>query len=174
MKNTTTTDPARPVPPNVQNGTYTIDSPHGHFTLKLHTVQKGDLAGKRILSMLVGSDNESDYKGVAFWDDEQHRANVWKRYRKLPNEQTYPIDGFHWEHTRWSAIEQKLEIWCDLATRGDGTELLADGSKRQGFWAGEGYTLLREGRCLICNRKLTTPESIETGIGPVCAERGVR
>jgi hypothetical protein len=27
---------------------------------------------------------------------------------------------------------------------------------------------LWEGKCRICNRKLTTPESIKTGIGPVC------
>jgi len=33
------------------------------------------------------------------------------------------------------------------------------------------YELLKEGRCLRCNRKLTTSESIETGIGPVCAGR---
>ena len=26
-------------------------------------------------------------------------------------------------------------------------------------------------RCRICNRKLTTPESIKSGIGPICASR---
>ena len=26
-------------------------------------------------------------------------------------------------------------------------------------------------RCLICNRPLTTPESLDTGIGPICAGR---
>jgi hypothetical protein len=31
--------------------------------------------------------------------------------------------------------------------------------------------LLIEGRCRRCNRKLTTPESIESGIGPVCGGR---
>lgn len=30
---------------------------------------------------------------------------------------------------------------------------------------------LRSRRCGICGRKLSTPESIEAGIGPVCAER---
>jgi hypothetical protein len=28
-----------------------------------------------------------------------------------------------------------------------------------------------EARCRVCNKELTTPESIETGIGPVCAKR---
>ena len=30
---------------------------------------------------------------------------------------------------------------------------------------------LHEGRCACCGRKLTVPESIDTGIGPVCAGR---
>lgn len=28
-----------------------------------------------------------------------------------------------------------------------------------------------EGRCRVCNRALTTPESVESGIGPVCEGR---
>ena len=35
----------------------------------------------------------------------------------------------------------------------------------------ETYQLLLEGRCVRCNRALTTPESIESGIGPICAGR---
>jgi hypothetical protein len=30
---------------------------------------------------------------------------------------------------------------------------------------------LRSGKCYVCNRKLTTPESIAAGIGPVCAAK---
>lgn len=30
---------------------------------------------------------------------------------------------------------------------------------------------IRSGRCYVCNRKLTTPESVAAGIGPVCASR---
>ena len=29
-----------------------------------------------------------------------------------------------------------------------------------------------EGKCRVCNRPLTTPESVASGIGPVCAEKG--
>lgn len=35
----------------------------------------------------------------------------------------------------------------------------------------ETYDLLVSRRCLVCGRKLTTPESMESGIGPVCAGR---
>jgi hypothetical protein len=30
---------------------------------------------------------------------------------------------------------------------------------------------LRTGNCAICNRELTDPESVERGIGPICAEK---
>lgn len=34
----------------------------------------------------------------------------------------------------------------------------------------EGYGILHEGHCGRCGRTLTTPESIERGIGPECAQ----
>jgi hypothetical protein len=34
-----------------------------------------------------------------------------------------------------------------------------------------GLTVHHIGRCCVCARPLTTPESIESGIGPVCAEK---
>lgn len=34
----------------------------------------------------------------------------------------------------------------------------------------EGYKIQHEGRCCRCGRTLTTPESIEKGIGPECAK----
>ncbi len=163
-------------PPRVHGGTYTISHPEqGHFTLKLHTAQKGDLAGKRILSLLVGPDNVNNYQGCAFWDDEAGVANVWKRFKGAGSRM--PIDGYSWQDRGWSATEAKLAIWADLAMRGDGTggeqgeDVDEDGKPRRGFWGSEGYRLLLEGRCCVCNRKLTTPESIRLGIGPKCGGR---
>lgn len=161
-----------PPPPNVHNGTYTVSHPtQGHFTLKLYTSSKGGFAGKRILSLLTGPDNVTNYKGVAFWDDERQVVHVWRRFR---GERNIQIDGYHWiggEGTGLTTTQKKLAIWADLAIRGDGTELKEDGTKRHGFWAGEGYRLLLEGRCLVCNRKLTEPESIRLGVGPKCGGR---
>lgn len=166
--------------PHVHNGTYTVAHPdQGHFTLKIYTVKKGDLEGKRIIALLVGPDNTSNYKGVAFWNDERKVANVWRRHRG-PDSHT-PIDGYGWQSKGWSSVEKKLTIWCDLAVRGDGigdleiveqTEESTTVSRpRRGYWAGEGYTLLLEGVCVVCNRKLTDPDSIRLGIGPKCGGR---
>lgn len=149
--------------PNVQNGTYTIDHPQrGHFTLKLYTALQGDLVGKRLLAMLVGPDNETNYRSVAFWDDDGRVVNVWRRFRG-PESRTR-IDGYHWQERGWSSVEQKLAIWSCLAIRGSSED-------RHGYWHEQGYRMLLEGRCVVCNRKLTDPESIRTGIGPTCAGR---
>lgn len=171
-----TTTPKRDGAPLVHNGTYTVSNEErGHYTVKLYTQIKGQLAGKRILS-LPDPKNPQRFESVAFWDDANHRANVWRRFRGPDS--TFPVDGFHWQKTGWSTVEQRLEIWCDLATRGDGSGPPVEGYPCEGqslplrgHWAGHGYRLLLEGRCVICNRPLTDPESIRAGIGPTCAAR---
>jgi len=35
----------------------------------------------------------------------------------------------------------------------------------------KGAEYLWEAKCRVCNKELTTPESIDSGIGPVCAKR---
>lgn len=192
----TTNAPGAAQAPNVHNGTYTIAHPsRGHFTLKLHTVDKGELAGKRVVSLLVGPDNVSNYRGVGFWNDERRTVHLWKRFASGQRDpQASPLDGRHWGDT-WNATEQKLAIWTDLVNRAytftaGGLELLPtlgvgepwehrDGTlfdergERLGtsYWRGEGYTLLVEGRCVVCNRKLTDPDSIRLGVGPKCGGR---
>lgn len=189
--------------PNVQNGTYTVDHPErGHYTLKLHTAQKGGLAGKRIISLLTGPDNENNYSGVAFWNDENREASVWKRFM---GREWVRLDGKHWavgsdangfalDAPGMSSTQKKIAIWVDLVNRGyayteSGIEalptwetcdehefrkgqLFVNGARHgNSFWIGEGYTLLLEGRCLFCNRRLTDPESIRLGSGPKCGGR---
>jgi hypothetical protein len=159
----TTLAAMRAAAPAVHNGTYTVSHPErGHFTIKLYTGTKGQWLGRRILSMLIGPNNELNYQGVAFWNDARKVATVWSRFRGP--ESRMAIDGYQWQGVGWSAIEQKLAIWCDLATRGTAED-------RHGHWYTHGYRLLVESRCCVCNKKLTHPESITSGIGPECAKR---
>ena len=137
----------------LHNGTYTVDSPDGHFTMKLSTAKEGPLQGKRILSLLVGPDNESSYIGVAFWLEDEARAAVWRKHGSGSRTRN---DGWHWQ-PEWTKTEKKVAVLLDLALRGD-----------RGYWEGRGYTVLLAGTCVRCNRKLTEPESIRLGIGPVC------
>lgn len=56
---------------------------------------------------------------------------------------------------------QKVERYCHLIW------VLGQGQK-EGL---EGYELVVSKKCLICNRELTDPESVERGIGPGCWEK---
>lgn len=128
----------------VFNGHYTIKSSKtgDHRTFKIHTQsEKAEFApGKRIVSLLTGSENDSDesYTGFAFIDDlgihiwaKKQGEGLWEKYAEM----------------LWSlALDSALSPW-----------------------AAKGFTVMGEGRCLRCNRLLTTPESVRNGIGPICA-----
>ncbi len=70
-------------------------------------------------------------------------------------------DGFHvWNSMRGEGLWEKY------------AEMLWSLTLDAGFspWA-KNYTLMMEGRCVRCNRLLTMPESVSSGIGPVCGGR---
>lgn len=120
------------------NGTWTIRSLKSgeHRTVRVHT-QKPDAKfapGERIVSLLVGPDNESSYRGFGFVSA-AGTVSLWKKHRN-----------------------SKVFVWLALAI--ENPERF-DGK----------CEFLFEGRCRVCNRKLTDPVSITTGIGPTCASR---
>jgi len=127
----------------IYNGTYTlINTETGtYITLKIHTVQEGNLKGKRIVSKLVGRDNENSYEGFGFIHKETG-IDVWRNKRNPKN---------------W----QILKILRSLIINGERSR-----------WYGKVELKLSK-RCLRCNRKLTTPQSIEDGIGPECIKKGM-
>ena len=130
------------------NGTYTIENTESgeHRTFRVRT-QKDDARfapGRRIIGLLTGPDNNHSYTNFGFVNDDG--IVVWMKKRGTDS---------------WSAYQWYAFMLWDLAVN-NGTEL----RKR-----GKAYTLLIEKHCRICNRKLTTPESIRSGIGPVCAGR---
>lgn len=122
----------------ISNGTFTLinKATTTYVTLKILTVQKGKLQGKRIVSRLVGTDNENSYKGFAFVD-ENDNIKVWRSQRSPKNLQT-------------AHILRSLAMYDFHSNYADKVEMKV--SKR----------------CVRCNRKLTTPESIRLGIGPLC------
>lgn len=124
----------------IPNGCFTISNidKHTHRTVKIHTAQRGNLEGKRIISLLTGSDNNISYSGFGFVDDDG-RINVWRRHNG-----------------------SATMVWIAqfIAAKFNGQE-----------FDHPGLELLVEKRCILCNRRLTTPESIKAGIGPYCAGR---
>lgn len=120
------------------NGVITVTNTNRgtHRTFRIKT-QKEDAKfapGERILSLLTGPDNTSDYTQVGFIKNDG-RVILWRKYRT------------------------------------EGYEALARVLQYTGHYRNMGFDYKYEGRCRVCNRRLTTPESIDSGIGPKCAGR---
>lgn len=125
----------------IANGIYTLINKDAgtYITIKIHTALQGNLKGKRIVSKLIGPDNEHSYKGFAFVTDDDHII-VWRSQQSQKTLKT-------------------VVILRDLILFGD-----------QGHFADK-VTIELSKRCLRCNRRLTTPQSIADGIGPLCIKK---
>lgn len=131
----------------VFNGRYTVTSPTGeHRTFRVATrPNDAEFApGKRTVAILRGPDNGADYVSFGFIDDAG--LSVWKKFRGAPGEPSF--------------FEKLAPVFWSLATEGERSK-----------WHARGMRLLLEGTCVVCNRALTDPESIQTGVGPKCAGR---
>jgi len=130
------------------NGTFTIHNPHtgNHRTLRIKTQSdKANFApGKRIISLLTGPDNTSDYKSFGFVYEEG--IVVWGKYRSK--------NGPESDYERLAAI-----LWS----------LWHERSKSP--YAKFGLKLIDSCTCVYCNRQLTDTMSALTGVGPECAEK---
>jgi len=119
------------------NGIVTVRNPNTgeHRTFKVATqpFQAKFAAGRRIVYLLTGPDNESDWQGWGFVNEFGIRP--WQRFGDV--------------YRKYASL-----LWNQEAA--------------ESAW---GMEFMWAARCRICNRTLTTPESIESGIGPVCAER---
>lgn len=68
------------------NGTFTLENiaKGSYITMKIHTVKGGELKGKRIVSRLIGPDNNTSYQGMAFITDND-KIVLWKKHRTDKN-----------------------------------------------------------------------------------------
>jgi hypothetical protein len=120
------------------NGVFTVKSlrtgEHRTFQIRTQPKDSSFAPGKRVVALLSGPDNTSDYTGFGFVESDT--IYVWRSKR----------NGLY---------ERYARMLLRLA------EYIRDGDV-------EVYAATR---CRVCNRQLTTPESVESGIGPVCEGR---
>lgn len=139
----------------IPNGIYTFTNAAGeHRTFKIKT-QKSDARfapGKRIVALLRGPDNESDYTSFGFVEEAAHLSPIiiWNRYN-------YPKSPY--------VYYAKMVGAAALAIRG---MVEHEEPKAEIELAGHKYAVQVSKRCLVCNRTLTDPESIRRQIGPIC------
>jgi hypothetical protein len=100
------------------------------------------------VKVLTGADNESDYSFIGtIFPGNDGVAPVFRHSHKSKVGQGAPsVLAFRWAFN-----------------------YLAEQAGREGAVLHQHLEVYHEGRCGRCNRKLTVPESIETGFGPECA-----
>ncbi len=112
------------------------------YTFKVSEPKKSGGAARFFVSLLTGPDNTADYQYIGFVTP--HRVT-----RKLT------LVGGHKGSPNHPAFKAFAWIMQQLSA---GDDIPAD------------LELRHEGRCGKCGRALTTPDSIDLGLGPVCRE----
>lgn len=140
------------------NGTFTLEGSGFHLTFSVKTSRKGFFEGKRIISIMVGNDNESDFLGVANLEQDGS-LKVW---RKAEGCRKNPATGLL---LTLKQVESVIRLIMDHGKVGavNGAEIMKRFENN-----GRNYELMTSVRCCRCNRKLTNPESVKMGIGPEC------
>ena len=130
----------------VNNGYFTIENTKtGEWrTFRIQKQKEHNRlpTGAQVLSLLVGPENTTQYRAFAFINT--RGAFSFKKLR------------------------EKSGVWqayCNLVH-----SLLTEGAQSR-YYTERKYVIRQSERCFMCGRMLTTPESIEMGIGPVCANR---
>jgi len=116
-----------------------------HYTFRVSLKKaKGNYGDTYFVSLLTGPDNTADYSYMGILNPQT--GVVRTTQASLRFAETYPLRLINRVFNR---------IWND-----DAESVVA-----------AGFDIHHEGRCGRCGRRLTVPESIETGLGPECAGR---
>lgn len=131
------------------NATFTVELPAGsdkpHYTFRVRRSEPTPQFPKPayFVSLLTGPDNESSYSYVGLLNRENGAVRTTAKSK-------IPADSY--------------------VVRLLGRVLLRVWNNEQEIVESAGFRLHHEGKCCRCGRKLTVPESIESGIGPECRE----
>ncbi len=116
--------------------------PNGdHRTLQVKKVKNGYLKDQLIIGYLSGSDNTSSY--TFFGVLNRGQIHFWNTWMK----------NVGYDELKVQRIRRAISI-----INGNPDEF------------GKTYAL-NSGNCYVCNRLLTHPESLSTGIGPECSKK---
>lgn len=118
--------------------TFTVSNDSGSHYTFRINKKDGNRGPMYFVKLLTGSDNMTSYTYMGMVNATQHRAYPTKASK-------YNKDSLVFKVLNWA-----LNI---IAFEKD---------------VPEGYEILPSGTCFKCGRKLTTPESIKSGLGPHC------
>jgi Family of unknown function (DUF6011) len=127
------------------NGTYTLVGPKGRRTVKVETIKPGRFGTNSFVEKFLG---QRIVKLMTGPDNENSFTMIgWLK----SGDQFVPT-----QKNEGTANETIGRIFVQIVTVGR-----------------EGYSFQKASTCRRCNRKLTVPSSIDAGLGPECATRGM-
>lgn len=130
------------------NGTFTIKNlktgEHRTFRIRRQSEKSNFAPGRRIVWLLTGQNNTTDYTPFGFINDNSVSVSVFYKKRGVG-------EPSNWE--KFATILQSLFHFRSASP-----------------YARYGLTMQEACTCIYCNRPLTDPLSIATGIGPECAK----
>ena len=143
-------------PRGLPNGVWTIEGPRGHRTFRISTV------------LAPGSPQAPEYSPASQGELTFRQRFVGRRVLELltgpDNTASYKGLAWYdgkigklWKFGQQPNVEILINVFAKLVDRGETLP---------------GYVVRFARHCYKCNRLLTTPESIERGVGPVCAGGG--
>lgn len=142
---------------HIRNGTYTVEDGSEHLTFQIYTATRGQLQGKRLVKRRLANGTYKAFGFLAMQSSEGGAATlrVWQRY---------------------VADEEEGHMYIKFAKALvyilDARQILVEtGTISQAYHNGTNYAVHYSTTCRRCNRRLTTPTSVESGIGPECAQR---
>lgn len=125
--------------------TFTVQKPDGsHVTYKVEKLPVTETFRREtyVVSMMIGSDNETDYLYIGVLSEHLGQVCITRR-------SPHSIK----QDARFRLLNRVLaRVWGD----------------DHKAYEQHGYRTIHSGHCGRCGRKLTTPESCDTGIGPEC------
>lgn len=131
---------------DIFNGIYTIlnkeSGQHRTFRIRTQAEDAKFAPGSRIVALLTGPDNTSDYRGFGFVQ-KNGWITLWKK------NQTPHYEG----------LAKAIRLASKAIEKGEDSFTTPKAT----------YSVELSKRCLRCNRTLTTPESLTRGYGPECA-----
>jgi hypothetical protein len=111
-----------------------------HYTYRIRKHKTDEVY---FVSLLTGPDNTSNYTYLGMYNPNRKGIMVLVTPKSKFKQDSTPVRVVNWAMTM---------VHC-------GCKELP-----------EGYSIQHEGMCCRCGRTLTTPESIENGIGPECSK----
>ena len=121
------------------------------------TIQSKDSGKHFTFKFITPKKEKNNAKDVPTWVRLLTGSDNTERYTYLGT-----IFGSKYFHGKRSSVSEEAQsvqsfIWWFKSVAAQDSKRLAR------------IALFHEGTCLCCGRQLTTPESIQSGIGPVCA-----